>query len=77
MVGSLSTLDVVWTFADIANILMALPNLVALLLLSNVIVKETRRHLGNPPSGGLPAIEQESPPSGGFPVLDEGEERAH
>jgi len=47
MVGSVSTLSMVWTFSDIANALMALPNLLALLLLSNVIVAETKNHLWN------------------------------
>jgi AGCS family alanine or glycine:cation symporter len=37
-------LAVVWDFADAANGLMALPNLVALLLLSGVIVAETQAH---------------------------------
>jgi AGCS family alanine or glycine:cation symporter len=45
MVGSVTTLRAVWAFADIANALMALPNLVSLILLSGVIVAETRRHL--------------------------------
>ena len=37
----------VWTIADILNALMALPNLVAVLLLSNVIVAETRKYINN------------------------------
>jgi AGCS family alanine or glycine:cation symporter len=45
MVGSVATLPAVWSFADIANGLMAVPNLVSLLLLSGVIVAETRTHL--------------------------------
>jgi AGCS family alanine or glycine:cation symporter len=45
MVGSVATLPAVWSFADIANGLMAIPNLVSLLLLSGVIVAETRTHL--------------------------------
>ncbi len=45
MVGSVTELSVVWNFADIANALMALPNLFALLALSGVIVQETRRYL--------------------------------
>jgi AGCS family alanine or glycine:cation symporter len=44
MVGSVASLHVVWTFADIANALMALPNLVALLVLSPVIASETKRY---------------------------------
>ena len=45
MVGSVVSLPAVWAFADIANGLMAVPNLVSLLLLSGVIVAETREHL--------------------------------
>ncbi|MBN1929431.1 MAG: sodium:alanine symporter family protein [Chlorobiaceae bacterium] len=44
MVGSVASLQAVWTFADIANGLMALPNLVALLLLSPVIASETKEY---------------------------------
>lgn len=45
MVGSVASLPVVWSFADIANALMAVPNLIALLALNGVIVEETRRYL--------------------------------
>ncbi|MHB9036884.1 MAG: alanine/glycine:cation symporter family protein [Armatimonadota bacterium] len=45
MVGSISTPSLVWGFADAANALMALPNLLSLLLLSGVIVAETRKYL--------------------------------
>ncbi len=45
MVGSVVELNMVWNFADIANALMALPNLFALLLLSGVVIKETRQYL--------------------------------
>ena len=41
------SLNLVWTVADILNALMAIPNLVAVLLLSNVIVKETRKYIDN------------------------------
>ncbi|MET9713514.1 alanine/glycine:cation symporter family protein [Nocardiopsis alba] len=47
-VGSVASLDAVWLFSDIANGLMALPNLVGLLLLSPVIVAETRKFFGFP-----------------------------
>lgn len=43
--GSVFTLKFVWDFSDVANALMAIPNLVALLLLSNVIAQDTRRFL--------------------------------
>ncbi len=44
LLGSVSTLSAVWTFADIANGLMAVPNLVALLALSGVAAAETRSY---------------------------------
>ncbi|MFZ5515835.1 MAG: alanine/glycine:cation symporter family protein [Candidatus Zhuqueibacterota bacterium] len=47
MVGSVATMPAVWSFADIANGLMAIPNLISLLLLSGVIVAETRKYLWN------------------------------
>lgn len=40
-------LDVVWALADILNALMAIPNLIAVLLLSNVIVKETKKYIND------------------------------
>jgi AGCS family alanine or glycine:cation symporter len=45
MVGSVASLPAVWAFADIANALMAVPNLVALLALTHVVVAETRTDL--------------------------------
>lgn len=44
-VGSVMSLDLVWTFSDIANGLMALPNLVGLLLLSGIVARETREYM--------------------------------
>jgi len=38
-------LDLVWKIADILNALMAVPNLVAVLLLSPVIVRETKKYI--------------------------------
>lgn len=45
MVGSVATLPTVWAFADVANGLMALPNLVSLIILSGVIAAETKKYL--------------------------------
>jgi AGCS family alanine or glycine:cation symporter len=45
MVGSVVSLQIVWSFADIANGLMAVPNLISLLFLTPVIVAETKQHL--------------------------------
>ena len=40
-----AALDLVWTVADTLNALMAIPNLIAVLLLSGVVVRETERYL--------------------------------
>lgn len=45
MVGSVVSLQSAWTFADIANGLMAVPNLVSLLALSGMVAAETRAFL--------------------------------
>jgi AGCS family alanine or glycine:cation symporter len=45
LLGSVASLPAVWSFADVANGLMAVPNLVSLLALSGVLVAETRAHL--------------------------------
>lgn len=45
VIAPVVTLDVVWDIADILNALMAIPNLIAVLLLSPVIVKETKKYL--------------------------------
>lgn len=43
--GAVVSLDLVWNLADIFNALMAIPNLVSLILLSGVIVKETKKNM--------------------------------
>lgn len=45
LLGAFLKLELVWVIADIVNGLMALPNLVALLALSPVIISETKRYL--------------------------------
>lgn len=47
VIAPVVALDVVWDIADILNALMAIPNLSAVLLLSPVIVKETKKYLDN------------------------------
>ncbi len=44
-IGAVVKLDLVWTFSDIMNGLMAFPNLIALIGLSKVVVSETREYL--------------------------------
>ena len=39
-VGATQTLDLVWNLSDIANALMAIPNLISILVLSPVIKEE-------------------------------------
>ena len=41
-VGSIATLDLVWSLSDIANALMAVPNLLCMLILSNEIAKDMK-----------------------------------
>lgn len=43
-VGATTTLEIAWTFSDIANALMAIPNLICLLALSGVIKSELERY---------------------------------
>lgn len=52
-IGCVVTLDLVWLFADTFNGLMAVPNLIALLLLSGVIVKESKDFVERRKSGEL------------------------
>lgn len=44
-IGAVANLNLVWSFADLMNGLMAFPNLISVLLLSGVIVAETRYYL--------------------------------
>lgn len=44
-VGANTDLALIWSIADCANALMAFPNLISLLLLSGVIIKETNKYL--------------------------------
>ena len=41
-VGCTQTLNLVWNFSDIANALMAIPNLICMLILSNEIARDTK-----------------------------------
>lgn len=60
-IAPVASLNLVWTIADILNALMAIPNLIAVLLLSPVIVKETRKyidHLDAKDDTEIPIIEE-------------------
>jgi AGCS family alanine or glycine:cation symporter len=51
IVGSLTSLEFVWNFSDLMNGLMAVPNLIALLILSPVIRRETERYFNGKKHG--------------------------
>lgn len=53
LVGPFLTVSAVWTLADICNGLMALPNLIALLALSGVVVAETKSYFDRLDSGKI------------------------
>ena len=54
LLGAGVNLGLVWVASDVFNGLMAVPNLIALLLLSNVIVAETKDFIMKRRSGELP-----------------------
>ena len=60
MVGSVASLPAVWSFADVANGLMAVPNLISLVALAGVVAAETDRYLW---SGDLEASDTDAPPA--------------
>jgi len=46
-VGSIISIPIVWSFSDIANALMAIPNLISLWVLNGLIVSETKKYFSN------------------------------
>ena len=56
-VGSVSELELAWTFSDLANGLIAIPNLVGLLLLSGLVARETKAYLAFDPKLTKPVDE--------------------
>lgn len=45
--GAVFSLQFVWDLSDLANGLMAIPNLISLIALNGVIVSETEKYLWN------------------------------
>ncbi|MFW5813373.1 MAG: alanine/glycine:cation symporter family protein, partial [Fibrobacterota bacterium] len=45
MVGAVVKSEIVWNFADVANVLMAVPNILSLLLLSGIVAAESKIYL--------------------------------
>ncbi len=58
--GAIMNMALVWNIADCMNALMAIPNLLSLLLLSGVLVRETNKYLW---SGNIDQIAEEEPES--------------
>ena len=44
MLGTVASLDIVWAVSDVFNGLMAFPNLIGIVLLSGVVIKETKEY---------------------------------
>jgi len=49
-VGCTVSLEAVWNFSDVMNGLMAIPNLIGLVILSGLVVRETKNYLANDPA---------------------------
>lgn len=56
-VGAVMNLELIWALCDIANGLIAIPNLVAILLLSPLVVRLTNQYFR-----GVPQDRRQSPP---------------
>ena len=65
--GAVTQLALVWNLADVMNALMALPNIISLVLLSGVVVSETRKYLWE---NRLDEVAEEEPASGGKPLSE-------
>ena len=46
--GAVQEIEIVWTFSDVMNGLMAIPNMIGLFLLSGLIMRETREYFREP-----------------------------
>ncbi len=55
-VGAVANIGLVWTLADCFNVLMALPNLIALIVLSKLVLKLTKEHFEK--KRGLPDLSE-------------------
>ena len=60
LISSIAELKVIWNIADVLNGLMAIPNIIAVLLLSKMIADETRKyagsHIDDKDDSGIPVI---------------------
>ena len=44
MIGAVTSLELVWDLADTVNGFMAIPNLIGILFLSNIVVKKKKEY---------------------------------
>ncbi|MEX3517010.1 sodium:alanine symporter family protein [Corynebacterium camporealensis] len=58
-VGAVSELELAWSFSDLANGLMAIPNLIGLIILSGLIARETKAYLKFDPKLNKPVEDVE------------------
>ena len=83
MLGALGKLEVIWDVSDTLNGLMAIPNLIALVALSGLVVKLTKGFLSSQPyeppgpsgaasSGGSPSAASSAVPSAASPPAASG-----
>lgn len=59
-VGAVVSLELVWLMADTLNALMALPNLIALVLLSPVVFRLAREYFARQKEGAVPKLTVET-----------------
>jgi AGCS family alanine or glycine:cation symporter len=60
--GTISGIGAIWAFAGIMNGFMAIPNLIALLVLHNVIASETKKYINEPEKVAPDVPDSESRP---------------
>lgn len=61
-------MEVVWGVADSFNGLMAIPNLLGVLLLSSVVLKETKRYFTQVDSDKMNKVKRDDTPEDPIPV---------
>lgn len=66
--GCVWSLEVVWGVADSFNGLMAIPNLLGVLLLSSVVLKETKRYFTQVDSDKMNKVKRDDTPEDPIPV---------
>jgi len=66
VIAPITALNLVWTIADILNALMSIPNLIAVLFLSGVIAKDTKKFINDLDAwdkNPVPVIDEDNVPN--------------